>query len=348
MTATLPTPRPIRVWNGVDRTTFLEQIQSLGEPAVLRGLASQWPAVAAARRSYEAVLAYVGAFATDDPVEMIVGSPDIEGRFSYTDDLSALNFTRGHAPVHSFFERLLRDREESRPYAMALQSALIPKTLPGFESANHTDLPPSPVPPRIWIGNALCVATHADASENIAVNVAGRRRFTLFPPEAMSSLYIGPIEFTPAGPLTSLVHLTRPDLARFPRFAQAMNVAQQAELEPGDALYIPFHWWHHVQSLDAVNILVNYWWTTPPGHLSANPLQVSLLAMSVMRELPADQRRTFAAMIRHYALAEGGDAGAHIPPHARGVLANQSRANAVNTSDCSQRSDSSLPSISRA
>lgn len=320
MTAVLPTPRPMRVWDGVDRTMFLEKIRPLGEPAVLRGLASQWPAVAAARRSYDAVLAYVAGFATDEPAEMIVGPPDIEGRFSYTDDLQALNFARGEAPVRSFFDRLLRDREEPRPYAMALQSALIPKLLPGFESANHTDLPPAPVPPRIWIGNALCVATHADASENIAVNVAGRRRFTLFPPEAMSSLYVGPIEFTPAGPLTSLVHLTQPDLARFPRFAQAMSVAQQAQLEPGDALYIPFHWWHHVQSLDPVNILVNYWWSMPPGRLSASPLEASLLAMLVMRELPADQQRAFAAMIRHYGLAEGGDPGAHIPVQARGIL----------------------------
>ena len=320
MTQTAPQPRPIRVWQKVSRVQFLEEIRPLGEPAVLRGVAEHWPAVIRARRSDEAVLAYVSGFATEEPVEMVVGPPEIEGRFSYTEDLQALNFVRGLSPMRSFFDRLLRDRGATRPYAMALQSAVIPKTLPGFESLNALDLVPAAAPPRIWIGNAHCVATHADASENLAVNVAGRRRFTLFPPEAMSDLYVGPIEFTPAGPLTSLVHLTRPDLQRFPRFTRALSVAQEAELEAGDALYIPFHWWHHVQSLEAVNILVNYWWNIPPRLLIANPLEASLLAMLVMRELPPDQKRAFAAMIRHYVLAEDGDPGAHIPAGARGIL----------------------------
>jgi hypothetical protein len=317
---TLPTPRPIRIWERVDRARFLEELRPLGEPAVLRGLSDDWPAVAEARRSDEAILAYLSRFATTEPVEMVVGPPEIEGRFSYSDDLEGLNFVRGRSPVNSFFDRLLRDRKETRPYGMAMQSASIPQLLPGLEVENSIDLPPVAVPPRIWIGNAIRVATHADASENIAVNVAGRRRFTLFPPEAMADLYIGPIEFTPAGPLTSLVHVTNPDLHRFPRFERAMALAEEAELAPGDAIYIPFHWWHHVDSLDNVNILVNYWWNISPRLHVASPLDASILAMLAMRDLPADQKRAFAAMIRHYVLAEGGDPGSHIPEHARGIL----------------------------
>ena len=29
--------------------------------------------------------------------------------------------------------------------------------------------------------------------------------------------------------------------------------AQTAELEPGDAIYIPYFWWHHVRSLTGFN-----------------------------------------------------------------------------------------------
>jgi hypothetical protein len=203
---------------------------------------------------------------------------------------------------------------------MAMQSAVIPTVLPGFELENRLDMAPVPVPPRIWIGNAICVATHADPSENMAINVAGRRRFTLFPPEAMADLYIGPVEFTPAGPLTSLVHLTRPDFERFPRFAQALARAQQAELAPGDAIYIPFHWWHHVESLDGFNVLVNYWWADASTLQLPSPLSTSLLAMLTMRSLPAQQQRAFLAMIRHYVLAEGGEPASHIPAQARGIL----------------------------
>ena len=40
-----------------------------------------------------------------------------------------------------------------------------------------------------------------------------------------------------------------------------MTQAFSAELQPGDAIFIPSLWWHQVESLSAVNGLVNYWWT---------------------------------------------------------------------------------------
>jgi hypothetical protein len=319
MNSPLPVARPIREFDKVDRSRFLDELQSLGEPFVVRGLADGWPAVRAARESDEALVEYLCRYSTVEPVDMVVGRPEIEGRFAYTEDLQGLNFVRGRSPVRAFFERLLRDREESRPYAMAMQSAVIPTVLPGFELENSLDLPPVAVAPRIWVGNAICVATHADPSENLAVNVAGHRRFTLFPPEAMSDLYIGPVEFTPAGPLTSLVHVTRPDLERFPRFAQAMAQAQQADLSAGDALYIPFHWWHHVQSLDRINVLVNYWWADSAHIQLPSPLSTSLLAMLTLRSLPPQQQRAFLALIRHYVTDEA-EPGSHIPTQARGIL----------------------------
>ena len=65
------------------------------------------------------------------------------------------------------------------------------------------------------------------------------RRFTLFAPELVDRLYIGPLDLTPAGQPISLVDLAAPDLARFPRFAEALPQAQVVTLEPGDALFIP-------------------------------------------------------------------------------------------------------------
>ena len=44
--------------------------------------------------------------------------------------------------------------------------------------------------------------------------VAGRRRFTLFPPEQVANLYIGPLDLTPAGQPVSLVDQAQPDLVR--------------------------------------------------------------------------------------------------------------------------------------
>jgi oxalate decarboxylase/phosphoglucose isomerase-like protein (cupin superfamily) len=57
-----------------------------------------------------------------------------------------------------------------------------------------------------------------------------------------------------------MVHVTAPDFDKFPRFADALDSAEEAELSPGDAIFIPRDWFHHVESLERFNILVNYWW----------------------------------------------------------------------------------------
>jgi hypothetical protein len=176
------------------------------------------------------------------------------------------------------------------------------------------------VKPHIWIGNRVTVATHYDQADNLACVVAGRRRFTLFPPEQVANLYVGPLEFTPAGAPVSMVSLHAPDFAKYPRFEHALAAAEQAELGPGDAIYIPYFWWHHVDSLEGFNVLVNYWWNSArPG--MGKPFDVLLHAILTLRELPPSQRNVWRAVFDHYVFQTGGDPAAHLPPHARGVLA---------------------------
>jgi oxalate decarboxylase/phosphoglucose isomerase-like protein (cupin superfamily) len=62
-----------------------------------------------------------------------------------------------------------------------------------------------------------------------------------------------------------MVHVTAPDLERYPRFARALDVAQEAELSAGDAIFIPRDWFHHVEAIERFNMLVNYWWGERPG-----------------------------------------------------------------------------------
>jgi len=93
---------------------------------------------------------------------------------------------------------------------VAVQSALIADCLPGFLADHAMPLLPATIAPRIWIGNRVTTPTHFDESNNIACVVAGRRRFTLFPPEQIANLYIGPIDFAPTGTPISLVNLPDP------------------------------------------------------------------------------------------------------------------------------------------
>ncbi len=82
--------------------------------------------------------------------------------------------------------------------AMAVQSEDIAELLPQFAAENRLALVRG-VRPRIWIGNRIRVAPHYDLKENVACCVAGRRRFTLFPPDQLANLYPGPFELTPGG-----------------------------------------------------------------------------------------------------------------------------------------------------
>ena len=75
--------------------------------------------------------------------------------------------------------------------------------------------------------------------------VAGRRRFTLFPPEQLANLYPGPFELTPAGTPISLVDIAAARSRSLPALSPKRRRRRRAPmLEPGDAIYIPFHWWH--------------------------------------------------------------------------------------------------------
>lgn len=315
----LPQPQPIAECRGMDRARFDAEIRPLRRPAVLRGLASEWPSVAAGRAGSAAAIAYLKRFAHDAPVTAIVGAPEIGGRFFYTEGLRALNFTRGQSPLEPFLDRLLRDEAAEAPYAMAVQSVPAPDLLPGFAEENRIALVDGEVVPRLWLGNAIRVATHYDMMENIGIVVAGRRRFTLFPPDQIGNLYMGPIELTPAGTPVSLVDLAAPDLARFPRFAEAMAHAETATLEPGDAIYIPFHWLHGVESLDAVNLFVNYWWS-PARQDTGSPYDVLLHALIALRTLPEDQRAAWRVMFDHFVFRLDGDPVEHLPPEVQGVL----------------------------
>jgi len=310
---------PIREHHGVTRAVFDETIRPAARPAVLRGLGTDWPAVAAAREGAEAVVAYLKRFSHPRPVDAIVGVPEIRGRFFYTDDLTALNFTRGRSPLDPFLDRLLRDQNAARPYAVAVQSIMAEDLLPGFAAANATDLVDAAVAPRLWLGNAIRVATHYDLKENIGIVIAGRRRFTLFPPDQIGNLYMGPFDLTPAGTPISLVDPAAPDLARFPRFTDALVHAETATLESGDAIYIPFHWWHAVDSLDPVNVFMNYWWNPAPADLPSG-YDALFLALLALRPLPDDQRAVWRMLFDHLVFQRDGDPVAHLPREVQGVL----------------------------
>jgi hypothetical protein len=312
--------KPATVWRNVTPQAFAEEIRPLGEPAVLKGLVSDWPVVAKSREGNVPLVDYLVSMAAPGLIASIYAEPSAQGRFHYDEQIRRLNFERVNIPLENFLCQLLAEAGIERPTALAAQGLVVPKVLPAFANDHPLPILPPTIRPRMWIGNAVKVATHSDELENVACVVAGRRRFTIFPPEQVGNLYMGPFELTPAGTPISMVHVTEPDLDRYPRFADALAAAQVAELEPGDAIYIPYQWYHHVESLDHVSILVNYWWD-PARQDLGSAWDALLHGIVSLRGLPPDQRRSWKAMFDHHVFLANGDPGEHLPPHARGILA---------------------------
>ena len=290
------------------------------QPVLMRGLVRHWPLVQAALQSDAQFCDYLRGFGADTRVGLWRGAPEIEGRFFYNADFNGFNYQREIGSFGALLDELLAHVQDPTPPALYLGSTELESSFPGLRQFNDLGLDvPDPLV-SLWLGNRVRVAAHFDVPDNIACVVAGRRRFTLFSPEQVANLYVGPLDLTPAGQPISLVDVAKPDLTRFPRFAQALEHAQTVELMPGDALFMPSQWWHAVESLEPVSALVNFWWRQSPAHMDS-PMNTLMLALWTLRDLPPAQRKAWRALFDHYVFAADEHTAAHLPPGAQGVLA---------------------------
>ncbi len=287
----------------------------------MRGLVADWPVVGVAAQGDEALAELLLGAAEREPFEAWFGAPQIGGRFGYNDDFSGFNHERKLVTLEQLLALLLRQRGHERPYSMYAGGIPIRRHLPGLMPAIRVPLldPRKATLISLWLGNRTRTAAHWDLPQNLACVVAGRRRFTLFPTEQLKNLYVGPLDFTLAGQPISLVDLEAPDFDQHPRFAQALESAQQAELGPGDAIYVPSLWWHAVASLDEIGAMINFWWSDAKQPL-LTPINALYHAAITMKNLPANELARWRVMFDHYIFGDNGDPVEHLPPSARGLL----------------------------
>ncbi|HXI77131.1 MAG TPA: cupin-like domain-containing protein [Steroidobacteraceae bacterium] len=312
----------MREFSGLDADAIRRDVLSDKRPAVLRGLVRAWPAVEHGLVSASALVRYLGRFDSGKAVDALLAPPEIDGQIFYDEAMTGFNFLRNRLPLAAVAEQVLRYSQFPRSPAVAAQSALIRDCLPGFADENRLSVVDDNVLPRIWLGNRITTPTHVDEWNNIGCVIAGRRRFTLFPPEQIANLYIGPLDFAPTGAPMSLVSLRQPDFARYPRFREALAASQVAEVGPGDAVFIPPLWWHHVESLEPFNVLVNYWWhdQVGDGALADSAFEALLHGILAIGALPPATRRAWGAFFDHYVFGEKAGVTDHIPERRRGIL----------------------------
>ncbi len=295
------------------------RLSGASEPFVVRELAADWPLVMAARESGAAARAYLASHARNRAFPASMTKTGGDERLFYDANM-AMNFTMAQGPFSDWLAALERAEADPAAPTVYLSSIDIDGYFDGLGAANHVSLGTRRALASIWIGSRTRIAAHNDVPDNLTVCAAGRRRFTLFPPEQFANLYPGPLENNPGGRPVSMVDLHQPDFAAFPRFADALAAAQVAELEPGDALFVPSLWWHHVEGLAPFNLLVNYWWRDVPAFLG-QPEDALLHAILAIRDLPGDAKARWRDQFEHYVFGASDQTAAHLPDHARGVLA---------------------------
>jgi hypothetical protein len=298
---------------------FMAEVVEPCLPVVMRGLVSDWPAVHAATRSAEDFQAYLARFDNGGEAETFVGDPKIAGKYYYAEGLKGFNFERRRMRFADALSAMVATHGQSGAQTMYLGSVPINDYLPGFAEHNVLHLLAAHIAPRIWLGHAANVSAHFDAFDNVACVVAGARRFTLFPPEAIEGLYVGPLDNTMAGQPVSLAASAPLDDAKFPLFGEIRARALSAELGPGDAIYIPKLWWHQIESTASFNGLVNYWWDAFAGGPDA-PYTGLLLSMIAISERPARERQAWKAFFDHYVFRSNGHPLSHLPTEQHGML----------------------------
>jgi Cupin-like domain len=114
-----------------------------------------------------------------------------------------------------------------------------------------------------WFGPAGTITPlHHDENNLIMAQVVGRKRWRIISPNQTPLMYNYCSVF-------SQVDGENPDYEKYPLYRQ-VNVIE-AVVEPGEAIYIPVGWWHHVKSLD-ISFSVSFTnFVFPNGYNYKNP-----------------------------------------------------------------------------
>ena len=201
---------------GVDPRALPDERARSTEPLVLRGLAAHWPMVRAARESPRAAVDYLIQFYRRGAAGVDVGLPEIGGRFFYNDDLSGFNFRPEQVPLDVVLDTLRSTRTirsarrstSARP--PSIRAARVSATRTTSTSARAIRSPASGsaiarASPRITICRTISPASpRADGASRCSR------------PTNLPNLYIGPLDFTPAGQAISLVDFAKPGLRALP------------------------------------------------------------------------------------------------------------------------------------
>lgn len=296
-----------------------------GRPRIVKGVLAEHPLVKAATHGHNQAMDYLSGHSSARPALCYTIDPSAKGRLFYNEQMNGFNFSVHQIPINAFFELLKKEYQEQTGTGLYIGSAELDEHFPDFLVNTGLELPGEvfkSFPPRvgIWLGNKSVASAHYDVSNNVAICLAGKRRFTLLPPGNPGAFGLGPIAPTPGGQTISLFDVRTPNLEAFPEAASITGTAEVAEIEAGDMLIYPSMWWHQVEALADFNVMVNYWWNELPSYID-DPMTTVLHGILSLRERPASEKAAWRELFDYYVFGDPEVPRGHLPEHAWGDLA---------------------------
>lgn len=244
----MPQP-PLRTVQRIDlptRSEFFKRWLPLGEPLILTGAVSNWRA----SREWS-----VEAFKNSLGHTLI-----------WVEQGPLFEFEKEHLSLAEYIERSI---EADPPETMYWSGARVFQLWPML--AEHIDLDRPDLfnqalmaLPRMYIGPIGSFSPiHFDHAPNFTAQIVGRKRWVFYAPDQTDLLYRYPWHHFLGHFSTINTREKLDDFDRFPLFERAQ--AWEAVVEPGDIIYVPPKWWHHVSSLDPT-ISLHFFWKTWPQY----------------------------------------------------------------------------------
>jgi len=179
------------------------------------------------------------------------------GRWRYKPDGTAFDpqsqYLMSNVPWGQAIDWITANQASPKYYISQVNLEKFPELL---DDVHFPEVVRSPVNvTNFWFGSAGTVTPlHFDPANNLFAQVYGSKTFNLFPPADAQYLYAHP-QGSKLQHL-SYVDVEEPDLAQFPLYGNASKMS--ITIEPGQLLFLPAFWWHHVKS-ESVSISVSYW-----------------------------------------------------------------------------------------